>query len=218
MIGTDPALGVGPSRRNLYFVICSPVGPYFNAGFQDIAVVVEEHDVRAVRGGVGAAKTGGNYAAGIPAQRRAKEAGFDQLLWLDAVERRFVEELNAMNVFFVLDGVVVTPPLGGTILPGVTRRSLLELCADFGLAATERPLPIDELVAAIESGRVSEMFAVGTAAVITPIGVLGYRGRRLPIAPGAPRAIARRLYDALTDLQYGRAADPHGWMRVVRAD
>jgi branched-chain amino acid aminotransferase len=132
------------------------------------------------------------------------------------VERRYVEELNAMNVFFVLDGVVVTPPLAGTILPGVTRRSLLELCPGLGLAAEERPLPIDELVAGIESGRVTEMFAVGTAAVVTPIGVLGYRGRRLPIAPGTPRAVARRLYDALTGIQYGRVADAQGWMRVVR--
>jgi len=218
LIGTEPALGVGTSRTHLYFIVASPVGPYFTAGFADIAVMVEEQQVRAAPGGVGFAKTGGNYAAGIPAQKRAKEAGYDQVLWLDAVEHRHVEELNAMNVFVVQDGELVTPPAGGTILDGITRRSLLELGPELGFPASERPLVMEQLVRDIESGRVSEMMAVGTAAVVTPIGALGYRGRRIEIGRGADvtaRPVARALYDRLTGIQYGTDADPHGWMQVV---
>ena len=214
MIGVDPALGVGPSRDQLYYVICCPVGPYFG-GFEDIAVLVEEREVRAAPGGVGTAKTGGNYAAGIPAQRRAKEAGFDQVLWLDAVQHRYIEELNAMNVFLVQDGVLLTPPTSGTILPGITRRSLLGLAEEAGIEAEERPLDIDEVARGIASGTVTEMFAVGTAVVVTPIGALGYKGQRLEISPGRPRAVARRLFEELTGIQFGRVPDRHGWMRVI---
>lgn len=215
MIGVDPALGVGPSRDQLYYVICCPVGPYFGS-FSDIAVLVEEREVRAAPGGVGAAKTGGNYAAGIPAQRRAREAGFDQVLWLDALQHRYIEELNAMNVFVVRDGVLLTPPTSGTILAGITRRSLLTLAREAGITAEERALTIDEVVRGIASGSLTEMFAAGTAVVVTPIGALGYQGRRIEIAPGQPRPVARRLFEALTGIQYGRLPDTHGWMRVVR--
>lgn len=215
MIGIEPALGVGTSSHHLYFIIAGPVGAYFGDGFADIAVMVEEEQVRAAPGGVGFAKTGGNYAAGIPAQRRAREAGYDQVLWLDAARHRYIEELNAMNVFVVQRGELVTPPAGGTILSGITRRSLLELAPDLGLEAAERLLSIDEVVEGIESGAVTEMMAVGTAAVVTPIGALGYRGRRIEIAPGSPRPVARALYDRLTGIQFGALADEHGWMRVV---
>ncbi len=214
IIGTEGALGVSPSAEHLYFVIASPVGPYFPA-CACVSILVEQEQVRAACGGVGAAKTGGNYAAGLDAQRRATEQGFDQVLWLDAAERRYVEELGAMNVFAVVDGVLVTPPLGGTILPGITRQSLLELAPELGLAAREQPLPIDELVAGLGSGSVSELFAVGTAAVVTPVGALGYRGKRHVVGAGKPGPIVERVRRAITDLQHGRAPDRRGWMHVV---
>jgi branched-chain amino acid aminotransferase len=216
IIGTDPSLGVGPSREHLYFVIASPVGPYFSDGA--IAIQVEEERPRAVPGGLGAAKTGGNYAAGLAAQQDALARGYDQVLFLDARRRRYVEELNAMNVF-VVEGerTLVTPPLGGTILPGITRRSILELAGELGLRAVERPLPVEDLVAGLASGEVSEIFAAGTAAVITSVGTLGYRGQRRLVGDGGAGPVAARLREAITGVQYGRTPDTHGWMRVVRS-
>jgi branched-chain amino acid aminotransferase len=215
LVGTDPCLGVMPSRTHEYLIIAGPVGSYFPRGFSSVAIYVEEEEVRAATGGVGAAKTGGNYSGGLAGQERARAAGYDQVLWLDACEHRYIEELHAMNVFIVEGETVVTPPLEGTILPGVTRQSVLELAADLGLGAEERPLPIDEVVAGIAEGRVAEMFAAGTAAVITPIGALGYRGRRVVLGDGQPGGVARRVYEAITGIQYGRREDRRGWMRVV---
>jgi branched-chain amino acid aminotransferase len=215
LIGIDPYLGVGPSRTHLYFVIASPVGSYFPQGFASVSILVEEQQVRAAPGGIGASKTGGNYAAGLDAQQRAHEAGFDQVLWLDALEHIFMEELNAMNIFVVDHGKLFTPRLGGTILAGITRKSILKMAPDYGLEASERSLMIDEVVRGIQDGRISEMFAVGTAAVISPIGTIGYQGKRIQIADGQPGPVATRLYKALTDIQYGLAPDSYGWMQVV---
>ncbi len=214
IIGTEAALGVSASAEHLYFVIASPVGSYFPA-CACVSILVEQEQVRAAVGGVGAAKTGGNYAAGLDAQRRAAEQGFDQVLWLDAAERRYVEELGAMNMFAVIDGAVVTPPLGGTILPGITRQSVLELAPELGLVARELPLPIDDLVAGLGDGRVSELFAVGTAAVVTPVGELGHLGQRHVVGDGKPGPVVERVRRAITDLQYGRRPDERGWMRLV---
>jgi branched-chain amino acid aminotransferase len=216
MIGIDPYLGVSPSRSHLYFVIASPVGSYFPQGFASVSVFVEEQQTRAAPGGTGACKAGGNYATGFDAQQRAHEAGFDQVLWLDAHEHLFVEELNAMNVFVVENGELLTPRLGGTILAGITRQSILEMASDYGLQASERSLMINDVVRGIEDERITEMFAVGTAAVISPIGMLGYQGKCIPVGDGQPGPVSRKLYTALTDIQYGLVPDTHGWMRVVR--
>lgn len=215
MIGTEAALGVGVSRTHLYFVVASPVGPYFSKAAGAIKVWVETEDVRAVQGGVGFAKAGGNYAAGMGAQQRAKSRGYDQVLFLDAHERRFLEEMHAMNVMLVDGDEIVTPPLGGTILDGVTRRSVLECAPDLGLRPAERPIDVHELVRRIENGRVTEMFTLGTAAVITPIGRLHYGDRDHVIGDGAAGPCCRRLHDAITGIQFGRQPDRYGWMRVV---
>jgi branched-chain amino acid aminotransferase len=215
MIGTEAALGVGVSRTHLYFVVASPVGPYFPTSAGPIKVWVEPEDVRAVRGGVGFAKAGGNYAGGMAAQQRAKARGYDQVLFLDALEHRYLEEMHAMNVMLVEGDELVTPPLGGTILDGVTRRSILECAPDLGLVPRERPVDVRELVARIEEGRVSEMFTAGTAAVITPIGVLHVDGRDHRIGTGQAGPCHRRIYERLTGIQYGRHPDVYGWMRVV---
>lgn len=215
MIGTDPTLGVAPSNRHLYFVLASPVGPYFVNGFAPISILVEEERVRAAVGGVGDVKTGGNYAGGMAVQERAKAAGFDQVLWLDAKEHAFVEELHAMNAFVVQGTTLITPPLDGAILPGITRASILQAATDLGLKPREEPIRIEDLVDGIRSGRVTEMFAAGTAAAITPIGVLGYRGKRWTPGDGEPGPVSRKLYDVLFGTQYGRTPDRYGWMRVV---
>lgn len=215
MIGTEAALGVGVSSRHLYFVVASPVGPYFSKSAGPIRVWVEQDDVRAVRGGIGFAKAGGNYGAGLAAQQRAKARGFDQVLFLDALERRYVEEMHAMNVMFVEGDRLVTPPLTGTILDGVTRRSVLQCAPDLGLQPCERPVEIHDLVDGIASGRVQEAFTLGTAAVITPIGVLHYGDRDYPIGGGRPGPLVPRIYAAITDIQFGRQPDRYGWMTLV---
>ena len=215
LIGTEPALGIGPAQSHLYFIIASPVGPYFSQGFASVSIRVDEKHIRAAPGGVGSAKTGGNYAAGLLAQEQAKADGFDQVLFLDALERRYLEELAGMNVFVLLDGALCTPPLGDTILAGITRRSLFECAADLGIEAREQPLAIDEVLADIRSGRLSEMMAVGTGAIITPIGELGVGGKRIRIGDGQPGPVTTRLYDTLTGIQQGQIDDPYGWMQVV---
>ncbi len=215
LIATEPSLGVRPASEHLYYVIVSPVGPYFKGGFKPISVLVEPELVRASVGGIGAAKTGGNYAAGLLGQERAIRAGFDQVLWLDSVRHERLEELNAMNVMVVQGKNLVTPPLTDTILAGVTRRSVLELAPDLGLAPVERPITITEVADGIASGSVTELFAVGTAAVVTPIGSLGHSGAKLTVGDGQPGTQTRRIYEAITAIQFGLAEDRHGWMRVV---
>jgi branched-chain amino acid aminotransferase len=197
--------------------LAAPVGGYFQAGAGGIAVRVEEREVRAFPGGVGAAKTGGNYAAGLRAQQRARAAGFDQVLFLDGRDHRLLEEMNGMNVFAVLDGVVCTPPLGDTVLDGVTRRSLLELAPALGLRAEERELPLDELVAGLRRGRVSELFTSGTGAGLTAVGLLGVGEERVPVGPGGPGPVARLLGEELSGIQQGLRPDRFGWMREVGA-
>ena len=218
IIGTEPALGVVPAGSHMYLLLAALAGPYFPKGFAAISVVVETVQPRAVPGGIGEAKTGANYAAGMDAKARAKNAGFDEVLFLDAIEHRYLEELSGMNVFVVENGKrLLTPPLDGTILRGITRRSIIELASDLNLEAEERPIAIDDLTRGIEDGTITEMMAVGTAAVVTPIGYLTLNGRRHTIGDGAPGAVARGVYDAITGIQYGRLPDTRGWMRVVRS-
>ena len=215
LIAVEPTLGVRPSEQCLFFVILSPVGAYYAAGFHPVSILVEDHYVRAVPGGTGEAKTGGNYAASLLAGRKAKEQGFEQVLWLDAIHRRFVEEVGAMNIFFVVGERLVTPRLTGSFLAGVTRDSVLALAPTLGYAVEEGTVAIDELLADIRAGRVTEAFGTGTAAVVSPVGVLGYKGEEIVVGDGGVGPVTRRLYDTLTGIQYGRLPDPFGWVRRV---
>lgn len=215
MIATDPFLGVRASNTYRYFVILSPVGAYYPEGFNPIKIMVTREYVRAVRGGVGEAKTPGNYAASLLAGQQAHEEGYTQVLWLDGVEQKYLEEVGAMNIFFVLDGEIVTPELNGSILPGITRKSVIELARKWGDRITERRIGIDELISASEQGRLQEAFGAGTAAVISPVGEIKYGDQVITVAGGKVGPFARKYYDAITDIQYGRAEDPMGWIEPV---
>ena len=215
LIATEPVLGVKPADQCRFFVILSPVGAYYAAGFQPVRILVEDHFVRAVPGGTGEAKTGGNYAASLLAGQEAKQRGFDQVLWLDGIERRFVEEVGAMNIFFVIDGRMVTPNLTGSFLPGITRDSVLRLAPSLGLQAEERPVAIDELMAGIKNGHVQEVFGTGTAAVVSPVSTLCYKGEQVTVGDGAVGRVTQLLYDTLTGIQYGRLPDRFGWLHKL---
>lgn len=214
MIATEPLQGVRPANQYLFAIITSPVGAYYASGFRPVKIHVSEDFVRAAEGGTGSAKAAGNYAASLLAGQRAQEAGCQQVLWLDAAQRRFVEEIGAMNVFFVIDGKLITPPLGGSILPGVTRDTVLTLAADKGLAIEQRRIAIDEVTTAIEKGSCTEAFGCGTAAVITAISGFVHGGREFHISDEVG-PVARQMFETITGIQWGRLEDPHGWVRVV---
>jgi branched-chain amino acid aminotransferase len=215
MIATEPLQGVRAAKQYLFAVILSPVGAYYASGFKPVDILVSVNFVRAAEGGTGEAKAAGNYGASLVAAREAHDEGCAQVLWLDAKERRYTEEIGAMNVMFVIDGTLTTPPLTGTILPGVTRSCVLEIARDEGIAVEERPLTIDELTAAIGEGRCQESFGCGTAAVITAIRSFRYRGTTYCIRD-EPGPVARKMFETITDIQWGRVSDPYGWARVVR--
>jgi branched-chain amino acid aminotransferase len=217
MIATEAALGVHVSNEYLYFIICSPVGPYFPKGFAPVRVKAEPGYVRAAEGGTGDAKCGGNYAGSLLGQSAAKKEGYDQVVWLDAKEHRYVEEIGAMNIFFVVGGTLVTSPLGGSILPGITRDSILRLAASLGIPVEERRISIDEVTRGIRQGTLTESFGAGTAAIVTPIGTVGWMGEDYVVNGGAVGPITRQIYETLTGYQFGRAVDPFGWMRPVSA-
>ena len=219
MIATDPYLGVRPSEEYLFVLFASPAGAYFPQGVKPVTVWISEDFVRAAPGGTGEAKCAGNYAASLMAQSQAQEKGCDQVVWLDAVHREFIEEMGGMNLFFVYkDGekvTVVTPELTGTLLPGITRRSLLEMAKDLGYATEERKLSVQQWRDDIASGRMTEVFACGTAAVITPVGVAKANGFEMTINNNENGAVTLALREALLGLQHGTAADTHGWMHKV---
>jgi len=215
MIAVEPVLGVKPSDHFYFYVILSPVGAYYAAGFNPVKIMVEDKFVRAVPGGTGEAKTGGNYASSLKAGLEAKKKGFDQVLWLDGVHKRYVEEVGAMNMFFAYADRLVTAPLAGSILNGVTRDSVLKLAASAGLAVEERPIDINELMADIRSGELKEAFGSGTAAVITPVGGLCYKDENVVVGDGGVGQLTRKLYDTLTGIQYGRIEDRFGWVRKI---
>jgi len=215
IIATEPYLGVAPSQNFLFTIILSPSGMYYTSSLTPVGIWVEDTYVRAVRGGVGFAKTGGNYAAGLAAQQKAKAEGYAQVLWLDGVERKYVEEVGSMNIFFKIAGKVVTPALNGSILPGITRDSVMTLCRDWGYEVEERLISIDELVEAQKSGALEEVFGTGTAAVITPVGKLRYKDEVMTIADGETGPRSRRLYDTVTGIQRGELEDKHGWRMKV---
>jgi branched-chain amino acid aminotransferase len=211
VIATDPAVGVHASHTYLFCIIACPVGSYYPAGMNPVSIYVESEDVRAVKGGTGDAKTGGNYAASLRAGERAEQSGYSQVLWLDGVHRKYIEEVGAMNVLFKINGEIVTPPLGGSILPGITRQSCLDLLKSWELPVSERPITVDELFAAAENGALEEAWGSGTAAVISPIGELCWNKKKVSINGGEIGPVTQRLYDTLTGIQWGSIPDPFGW-------
>jgi branched-chain amino acid aminotransferase len=216
IIATEPALGVNPSLEYKFMIIMSPVGAYYAEGINPVKIYVESTYVRTVKGGVGEAKTAGNYAAGLIAQVEAHEKGYTQVLWLDGVYRKYIEEVGSMNVFFVINGVVHTPELNGSILNGITRSSIIHLLKHWQIPVEERRISIDELVAAIKDGSLTEGFGTGTAAVISPIGELYWEEEALQINRGQTGELSSKLYATLTGIQTGEIEDPFNWMVEVK--
>ena len=215
IIATDCSLGVHASRSYLFAVICCPVGAYYPEGINPVKIYVEDQDVRAVKGGTGFTKCGGNYAASIRAGERAEEQGFSQVLWLDGVHRKYIEEVGSMNVMFKINGAVVTPELTGSVLPGITRKSCLELIRSWGIPVEERLISAQELFDAAQSGTLEEAWGTGTAAVVSPIGLLAEGETRVEVGGGQIGRLTQRLYDTLTGIQWGTEPDPYGWMVPV---
>jgi branched-chain amino acid aminotransferase len=217
MFASEVFLGVRPAQHVTYLVICSPAGAYFAKGVRPVSIWLSEEYTRAGRGGMGAAKTGGNYASSLVAQQEATEQGCDQVVFLDTTEGRYVEELGGMNLYFVHDdGTIVTPELAGTILEGITRSSIIELCGKLGHPVQERRISIDEWREGVAGGRITEVFACGTAAVVTPVGTLRWRGGEVAQPdPDETGPVTRQVRSALVDIQYGRAEDTFGWMHRV---
>ena len=216
VIATDPFLGVRPSHTYKFMIILSPVGAYYESGLDPVKIWIEDEYVRAVKGGIGEAKTGGNYVASLASQVKAHEEGYSQVLWLDGVHRKYIEEVGAMNIFFKINGTVVTPKLNGSILPGVTRDSVLALCREWGIPTEERQISVDEVVAAAESGAMEECFGTGTAAVISPVGELRYEEEKMPIGGGKIGELTQKLYDTITGIQLGEIEGPAGWSVEVK--
>ena len=211
IIASEPFLGVRPAKSYIYYVILSPVGAYYPEGINPVKILVVDKYVRAVEGGVGGVKTGVNYAASLYAAEEAKHAGFTQVLWLDGRERKYIDEVGTMNIMMKIGDEIVTPPLSGTILAGVTRDSALTLMRDWGLRVSERPVTIDEVATAARKGTLEEVWGTGTAAVISPVGELAYKGERLAINGGRIGTLTQKLYDAIVGIQYGTAPDTRGW-------
>ncbi|MEA3428960.1 MAG: branched-chain amino acid aminotransferase [Thermodesulfobacteriota bacterium] len=215
IIATDHFLGVRASYTYRFFIILSPVGAYYAEGFNPIKIWVTKNHVRAVRGGVGEAKTAGNYAASLYAGEEAHKHGYTQVLWLDGVHQKYIEEVGSMNIFFVVDDELVTPMLNGSILPGITRDSVITMAKKWDVKVSERQISIDELIDAHESGKLQEIFGTGTAAVVSPVGEMKYGDRIITIGGGKVGPMANRFYKAITDMQYGRTEDAMGWIETI---
>ena len=215
VIATDEFLGVAPSKTYKFFIILSPSGAYYASGLAPVGIWIEDEYVRAVRGGMGYTKTGGNYAASLIAQVKAHNDGYSQVLWLDGVERKYIEEVGAMNIFFKINGVITTPMLNGSILPGITRNSVLTVCRDWGMPVEERKISVDELIEAQKTGALEECFGTGTAAVISPVGKLRYKDDVMTINGGGIGPVSQKLYDTITGIQGGTLEDKFGWVTVL---
>uniref|UniRef100_A0A832LVC1 Branched-chain-amino-acid aminotransferase n=1 Tax=Caldimicrobium thiodismutans TaxID=1653476 RepID=A0A832LVC1_9BACT len=215
IFGTEGSLGVKPSCEYLFVIILSPVSAYYEEGFEPIKIYVTDTYVRAFPGGTGDVKAGGNYAASLKAQEEAKKRGYTQILWLDGLERRYVEEVGTMNIFFYFEGELATPELTGSILPGITRDSVLKLAKHLNIPAVERRISIDEVIEGAKTGRLKECFGTGTAAVISPVGKIYYKGEEYLINEGKTGPLAKRLFDYLTGLQYGEIEDIFNWTMVL---
>jgi branched-chain amino acid aminotransferase len=214
LIATEPFLGVRPAHQYLFFVIACPVGPYYAEGFKPVSIWVEQEYVRAAAGGLGSAKVGANYVASLYAAEQAKKAGYSQVLWTDAAEHRYIDEVGTMNVFIRLKDEVVTPPIGSTTLAGVTRDSVLTLIKEFGLPVRERRITVDEVAEAHDKGQLLEIFGTGTGAVISPVGKLGFKDRTLELGKEAGE-LSMRLFNELQAIQRGTKPDRHSWLRYL---
>ena len=215
IIAMDPYVGIRVSHTYRFYIILSPVGAYYPEGFNPVKILATKEYVRAVQGGLGEAKTAANYAASLIGSELAYKEGFTQVLWLDGVERKYVEEVGTMNIFFVIDDELVTPMLNGSILPGITRDSVLAMAKSWGIKTSERKISIDEVMSAHEAGRLKEIFGSGTAAVISPVGLLKCDDKLITMGNNGVGPLARRLFDTLTEIQYGTAPDPMGWVEPV---
>lgn len=216
MIATDPALGVHASKTFLHFIILSPVGAYFKEGFSPVPVYISDEYRRAVKGGTGSAKTGGNYAASLYVSEAVKAQGYSQVLWLDAIEGRYIEEVGAMNICFVYENKqIITPKLSGSILPGITRKSVLQLAPDLGYEVSEETIDVNDMLADLKSGKITEVFGCGTAAVIAPVGKFGYKGEEYIINNNESGPVSKHLFDQLTGIQAGHLPDPYGWTHTI---
>ncbi len=215
MFGNDETLGVHAVHHATYMIIASPVGSYYKEGINPVKIMIEAEDVRAVRGGTGYAKCGGNYAASNRAGEKAEKQGYAQVLWLDGVERKYIEEVGAMNVMFKINGEIVTPALTGSILPGITRKSCIEVLRSKGYTVSERLLSIDELEEAMKNGTLEEAWGCGTAAVVSPIGELRYKDDVFTVCGGKIGEVTQMLYDTLTGIQWGKVEDSFGWTQLI---
>lgn len=216
MYGNDETLGVHSVKHATFMIITSPVGSYYKEGINPVKIMIEADDVRAVRGGTGEAKCGGNYAASNRAGEKAEKKGYSQVLWLDGVERKYIEEVGAMNVMFKIDGEVVTPKLTGSILPGITRKSCVEMLKAEGYKVSERLISVDELGEALKNGKLEEAWGCGTAAVISPIGELCYKDVKYVINDGKIGELTAHLYDTITGIQWGKLEDKYGWTCPIK--
>jgi branched-chain amino acid aminotransferase len=216
MIASEAHLGVRPASEYLYYVITGPVAAYYAEGFNPVKIYVSDEFVRAVRGGVGEAKTMANYASSLYAAELAKSKGFTQVLWLDAVEKRFVEEVGTMNIFFRIHDDLITPALSGSILSGVTRESVIQLARHWGISVHERPIDIDEVIDAVKSGTVKEIFGTGTAAVVSPVGAISFKEESFQVRDGGVGEWSQRFYDEIVGIQYGEKEDKFGWVYQVK--
>ncbi len=215
IIASEAALGVRAATEYLYYIILAPSGPFFKEGFNPVSLWVSREYARAGAGGTGAAKAGGNYGGSLLAGKLASEKGYSQVLWLDAKEHRFAEEVGAMNIFFIKENKLITPPLTGTILPGITRKSVMEMAGDLGITAEEKQITIEEIAEGIDTGKITEVFGAGTAAVISPVGKINIDGEDYLINNNKTGPWANKFYETLTDYQYGLAEDPYGWVYRV---
>ncbi len=216
IISVDPFLGVRPADEYMFIIIMSPSGSYYASGLEPVSIYVESNYVRAVRGGMGFTKTAGNYAASLIAQNEAHEQNYSQVLWLDGVEKKYIEEVGAMNIFFKIDGEIITPSLHGSILSGITRKSALELCKSWGMKVSEKRITIQEVAEAYDNGKLEEVFGTGTAAVISPVGHLKWNDKVMTINNNKIGEVSQKLYDTMTGIQYGKIEDKFGWVREVK--
>lgn len=215
IFAVDPYVGVKPADHYLFLIILSPSGAYYSTGLNPVKIYVEERYVRAVRGGTGFAKTAANYAISLKGQDEAHKQDYEQVLWLDGVEQKYIEEVGSMNIFFVIDGEVVTPLLTGSVLPGITRKSALELCKKWGMKVSERRITIQEIADAYDAGKLDEVFGTGTAAVISPVGHLKWGDKVMEINGNKIGKISQKLYDTMTGMQYGKLPDDMGWIEKL---
>lgn len=216
IIATQPYLGVAPSAEYKFMIIMSPVGAYYKEGINPVKILIEDEYSRTVKGGTGEAKTGGNYAASLKAQDKSGKLGYSQVLWLDGREHKYIEEVGSMNIFFKIDDTVVTPELTGSILPGITRDSVIHLLKSWGMTVEERKITIDEVYQAYAEGKLEEAFGTGTAAVISPVGEFSWKSQVIKLGDGKTGPLSQKIYDTLTGIQYGKLPDQFGWMMQVK--